>query len=166
MALMAGTGPGQADAAGVLVVLPAGCILIGQCLRLYSDRSAEARHARIWRYVRWAHLLLCLIVSIGMPAAMYFQTDLIARGVLPRPIVAEMPWYFWLGLSVSLLLITGMSIRYAIKHYPGKSAICWSVWSVVLMTVMLIPLSKGPLMNPTAAAKLAPPQDVTIPPKS
>ena len=134
----------------MLIVLPAACVLIGQCLRLYSDRSAEGRHARIWRHVRWAHLLFCIAVSIALPAGMYFQDTMLERGILPKPIVAEMPWFFWLGLGISLVLITLLSTRYAWRHYPGRAVVCWSVWSVVLMSVMLIPLSRGPLMNPTA----------------
>lgn len=150
VSLLAATGPGDGGPAGMLIILPAACILIGQCLRLYSDRSAEGRHARIWRHVRWAHLLFCIAVSIALPAGMYFQETMLQRGVLPRPIVAEMPWFFWLGLGISLVLITMLSTRYAWRHYPGRAAVCWSVWSVVLMSVMLIPLTRGPLMNPTA----------------
>lgn len=150
VSLLAATGPGEGGPTGMLIVLPAACVLIGQCLRLYSDRSAEGRHARIWRHVRWAHLLFCIAVSITLPAGMYFQDALIQRGILTRPIVAEMPWFFWLGLGISLMLIAMLSIRYAWRHYPGRAAVCWSVWSVVLMSVMLIPLTRGPLMNPTA----------------
>ncbi len=148
--MLAATGPGDGGPAGMVVILPAACVLIGQCLRLYSDRSAEGRHARIWRHVRWAHLLFCIAVSIALPAGMFFQDAMIERGILPKPIVAEMPWFFWVGLGVSLVLITLLSTRYAWRHYPGRAVVCWSVWSVVLMSVMLIPLTRGPLMNPAA----------------
>lgn len=163
--LLAATGPGDGGPAGMLIVLPAACVLIGQCLRLYSDRSAEGRHARIWRHVRWGHLLFCITVSIALPAGMYFQDMMLERGILPRPIVAEMPWMFWLGLGISLVLITLLSMRYAWRHYPGRAVICWSVWSVVLMSVMLIPLARGPLMNPAAPPADQEPsgQVVTIP---
>ncbi len=141
------TGPGHDGLAGLLPILPAAAILIGQCLRLFSDLSAEARHARIWRLTRWPHLALFAAASVALPAGMYFQTTLVDRGVLPYPIVAQMTWYFWLGLGVSLLLITALSMRFALRHYPGKAMVCWSVWAIVLMSVMLIPLSRGPLMN-------------------
>lgn len=166
VSLLAVTGPGDGGPAGMLIVLPAACVLIGQCLRLYSDRSAEGRHARIWRHVRWAHLLFCIAVSIALPTGMYFQDALIERGILSYPIIAEMPWFFWAGLGISLVLITMLGTRYAWRHYPGRAVVCWSVWSVVLMSVMLIPLTRGPLMNPPAA--LPPDQEpsgqvVTIP---
>lgn len=150
VALLAATGPGDGGPAGMLIVLPAACVLIGQCMRLYSDRSAEGRHARIWRHVRWMHLAFCLAASVALPACMYFQAAMIQRGILPKPIVAEMSWYFWLGLGISLMLITLLSARYAWRHYPGRALVCWSVWSVVFVSVMLIPLTRGPLMNPTA----------------
>lgn len=144
------TGPGRDGFAGLLPILPPAAILIGQCLRLFSDLSAEARHARTWRITRWPHLAMFFAASIALPAGMYFQTALVERGILDQPVVAPMAWYFWLGLSVSLLLITALSTRFALRHYPGKAIVCWSLWSIVLMSVMLIPLTRGPLMNRTA----------------
>jgi 4-amino-4-deoxy-L-arabinose transferase-like glycosyltransferase len=142
------TGPGPDGLAGLLPALPAAAILIGQCLRLFSDLSAEARHARIWRLTRWPHLALLAAASVALPAGMYFQSALVQRNILSRLIVAPMTWYFWLGLGVSLLLITALSMRFALRHYPGKTLVCWAVWAVVLMNVMLIPLTRGPLMHP------------------
>ena len=147
-AVVAMLGLGEPGMPGLLILLPAAAILIGQCLRLFSDRSAEGRHARVWRHVRWAHLALMLVVSVGLPAAMYFQEALVQRSLLDHPIAADMPWYFWVGLGLSLVLITALSMRFALRHYPGKATICWSLWSVVLVSVMLIPLSRGPLMKP------------------
>jgi 4-amino-4-deoxy-L-arabinose transferase-like glycosyltransferase len=147
LTLLVVIGPGPSGLAGMLILLPAAAILIGQCLRLYSDRSAEGRHARVWRYTRWAHMALFASASVAIPLGMCFQDALVDRGILTRQIAAPMPWYFWLGLAVSLLLITAMSMRFALRHYPGKATICWSVWSVVMVSVTLIPLSRGPLMQ-------------------
>ena len=129
--------------------LPAASVLIGQCLRLYSDRSAEGRHARVWRHVRWAHMALLVAVSIALPVAMVFQDALVDRGVLPSRVTAPTPWYFWAGLGVSLLLITLMSMRFALRHYPGKATICWSPWGGP--PCMLATLQKPP--EPFGAAK-------------
>ena len=150
------TGPGRDGLTGLLPILPAASILIGQCLRLFSDLSAEARHARTWRITRWPHLAMLFVVSIALPASMYFQNTLIEHGILNQPVVAALPWYFWTGLSASLLLITALSTRFALRHYPGKAMVCWSLWSIVLMSVMLIPLSRGPLMNKTAGEMTTP----------
>jgi len=133
----------------LLPALPAAAILIGQCLRLYSDLSAEGRHGRIWRVTRWPHLTLIGLVSVALPAGLYFQEALVEHDVLQGLIVAPMNWYYWLGLSVSLVLISVMSMRYAIRHYPGRALVCWSVWAVVLVSVTMIPLTRGPMMNPT-----------------
>lgn len=141
------TGPGEGHLGGLLLALPPAVILIGQCLRLYSDLSAEARHARIWRVTRWPHLVLLALASVAWPCAMYFQTTLVQQGWLPRAIAAPMPWYYWLGLAVSLLMIWAMSLRFAIRHYPGRTLVCWSMWAIVLISVSLIPLTRGPLMN-------------------
>lgn len=145
-----GTSPGGMS--GVLIMLPASALLIGQCLRLYSDRSAEGRHARVWRHTRWAHMAFCAAASVAIPAGMLFQDTLVQRGIFAGPFVAPMPWYFWVGLGLSLILITLMSMRFALRHYPGKATICWSLWSVVLVSVMLIPVSRGPRMNPVPAS--------------
>jgi len=173
--LLAITGPGGDGLAVLLPVLPAAAILIGQCLRLFSDLSAEARHTRTWRMTRWPHLALLAIASVALPAGMYLQTTLVDHGVLTAPIVAPMTWYFWLGLGVSLLLITALSMRFALGHYPGKAMVCWSAWAVVLMSVMLIPLSRGPMVRtppggptgspspPSEHAPGQPGQSVTIP---
>jgi 4-amino-4-deoxy-L-arabinose transferase-like glycosyltransferase len=146
--LLVVTGPGGDGLATMLPILPAAAILIGQCLRLFSDLSAEARHARTWRLTRWPHLALFAVASVALPAGMYFQSTLVDLDYLKQPIVAPMAWYFWLGLCASLLLITALSTRFAMRHYPGKAMVCWSLWAVVLMSVILIPLSRGPLMNP------------------
>ncbi len=150
---------------GMLILLPAAAILIGQCLRLFSDRSAEGRHARVWRYTRWAHMAFFAAASVGLPAGMLFQDTLVQHGLFGGPIVAPMPWYFWLGLGVSLMLITLMSMRFALRHYPGRATICWSIWSVVLVSVMLIPVSRGPMMNPGPNSPTieTQPQPATIP---
>ncbi len=140
-------GPGPGGMRGLLVLLPPAAVLMGQCLRLFSDRSAEGRHARVWRHVRWMHMTFLLAVSAGLPLAMVFQQSLIDQGLLSEKLVSPMPWYFWAGLGVSLLLITLLSMRFALKHYPGRATICWSIWSVVLICVTLIPLSRGPLMD-------------------
>ncbi len=150
------TGPGRDGLDGLLPILPAAAILIGQCLRLFSDLSAEARHARTWRITRWPHLAMLLVVSIALPAGMYFQNALIERGIFNQPVVAPMAWYFWLGLSACLLLITALSTRFALRHYPGKAMVCWSLWSIVFMSVMLIPLSRGPLMKKTISDATTP----------
>jgi len=150
------TGPGHDGLTGLLPILPAAAILIGQCLRLFSDLSAEARHARTWRITRWPHLILFFAISLALPAGMYFQNSLIEHGILNQPVVAPMTWYFWVGLSASLLLITALSTRFALRHYPGRAMICWSLWSIILMSVLLIPLSRGPLMNQTVSSNTPP----------
>ncbi len=152
VSLMVLTGPVDGHVGGLLPVLPAAAILIGQSLRLYSDRSAEARHARIWRFTRWPHLVLIGLASLALPAIMYFQSPLVDQGRLTGPIVATMPWYYWLGMGASLLMIWLLSLRYALRHYPGRTLVCWSMWVVVLMSVSLIPLTRGPLMNPPPSA--------------
>ena len=133
---------------GMVIMLPAATILIGQALRLYSDRSAEGRHARVWRHIRWAHMIFMILASIAIPLGLLFQEELVDQGWFDMPIAAPVAWYFSLGLGISLLLITIMSMRYALRHYPGKATIWWSIWSVVLMSVTLIPISRGPWMNP------------------
>ena len=156
-------GSGPSGVRGLLALLPPATIMIGQSLRLYSDLSAEGRHTRLWRHVRWMHMTFLLAVSAGLPLAAVSQNSLIEQGILSTHLFAPVPWYFWLGLGVSLTLITLLSMRFALKHYPGKATVCWSIWSVVLISVTLIPLTRGPLMNPQSPAHDTPaPPAVTI----
>ena len=144
--------PGDDGVETLLPAIPAAAILIGQCLRLYSDLSAAGRHGRVWRLTRWPHLVLLFIASFAVPAGFYFQDTLVERSIINGPIAAAMNWYYWLGLAACLLLITTMSTRYALRHYPGRALICWSAWSFVLICVTMLPLTRGPMMKPTPGA--------------
>ena len=132
-------------------VLPAAAILIGQLFQQLTELSAEGRHARAWRLLRWPHLTMLLVVSIVLPLGMHFQSELAEHGYLTAAVGAPMHWGYWAGAGVVLVAITLLSLHWAIKHYPGRTVVAWSVWTVAAFIVLVIPVARGPLFeNPPA----------------
>jgi len=131
--------------ADVLYIVPPACMLMGQLFRRYADLSGEGRHARTWRVLRWVHIAILMLVSVLLPAAMLFEDRLVTEGWLPRRLAAPMPWVFWVGLGTALVGLSGLSARFAIRHYPAKTLVCWATWVAVLVGVAAIPLARGPL---------------------
>ena len=149
LALVVLLAPGGVMVSPLLLMVPVAAILLGQLFRQYVELSAEGRHARFWRLSRWPMLVLLLGVSVAVPLGLGLQPGLTQRGYvagpLAQPVTAGMPLYFWLGLGTVLLVITGVGARFAIDNYPGKAVACWSIWTVVLVSVLAIPLARGPL---------------------
>jgi len=142
----------------VLVIVPAFSVLIGQLFHQYKNLAAEARYARFWQLLRWPHTAVLALASVTLPVLLCMQPKLVEMGWLARPITGDLGWAFIGGLGVVLLLTTGLSARWAFKQHPGRALICWSVWVTVLVWVLVIPVTRGPLMhNPIRdeAVKLA-----------
>lgn len=137
--------PPQRGSAELLLALPAAALLVAQVFRQYTDLSDEGRHARYWRLVRYPYIAVLLALSIALPLAMAWQHELHADGYLPRLVVPPMNWLYWAGLAAVLLGIVGLSIRFAVQHFPARALVCWAIWVIVACGVMSIPLARGPL---------------------
>lgn len=130
----------------LLMVIPAG-LLIGQVMRQCSDLSAEARHTRFWLLLRWPFVHVLGLVAIVLPLGGAYQDWLIERNILNEPIVAAMPWFYWFGASVALLIATGLSARFAARHHPGRTVLIAAGWTVILTVMIVVPLARGPLAD-------------------
>lgn len=134
--------------------LPAAAILIGQLFQQFADLSAEGRHARTWRILRWPHVMALLAASISLPLALNFQDSLMEREYLDGLLTATMHGSYWFGAGVVLVSITMLSLHWASKHYPGRTLIAWSVWTVTAFIVLLIPMVRGPVLDTTVSEPL------------
>lgn len=131
----------------MLVIVPAASVMMGQLFGQFVELSAEGRHARLWRGMRWAYLAGAAGVAVLVPTAFGLQSTLIERGWLTARFSAAMGWPYWVGLSIVLLAGVVLIFRWAGKHYPGMSAAAAAVWMIVLMTMLAIPLARGPLAD-------------------
>lgn len=139
--------PGHARVDELLMVLPAGAVLVGQVMRQFVDLSAEGRHTRMWRLLRWPHTFLMMLVSLALPTALHYQNRLLQEGWLEQPVVATMPTLYWAGMASALALLTLLSLRFVVGHYPGKATVCWAIWSVTAFSLLMIPVARGPWLQ-------------------
>ena len=138
--------PRQVQSADPLIILPAASILIGHLFNQYAALASEGRYARLWRLLRWPHLAMLIVLSTAVPAAIYLQTPLQKLGWLSHTMADPPSWYYGLCLSVALLSIVFLSLRWAVQQFPVRSLVCWAAWTLTVTAVMAIPLSRGPAM--------------------
>lgn len=134
----------NAEGLGVLLPLvPAGSLVVGQLFRQYADMADEGRFARLWRWVRWPHLLLLVGASVIVPAMVTWPEPFIEQGWIDKPIFAQNGWPFAIGLMTVLLAIIVLSLRFVLTHYPGRALMCWAVWGFTLASVMAFPATRS-----------------------
>lgn len=131
----------------MLVVVPAASVMMGQLFGQLVERSAEGRHARLWRALRWVYLSGAAAAAVLVPAAFALQTTLIEQGWLAARFSAPMGLAYWLGLAAVLIAGVVLAFRWASQHYPGLSATAATLWMIVLMTTLAVPLARGPLAD-------------------
>jgi 4-amino-4-deoxy-L-arabinose transferase-like glycosyltransferase len=153
--------PGPGDLRGLLFVLPAAALLLGQLFRRYADLSGEGRHARTWRWTRWVMIGLTVVLSLALPAAGYLQpqwSEWLVQGVLPKllhePMLAERHWVYWAGAGVALLGLAVLGGRWSVKAMPGAAMLVWGLWVWAAAVVLAGPLTDGPYMQRQAAVVL------------
>ncbi len=132
-----------------LAFWPATAIVIGLLFQQCAELSAEGRHTRVWRVLRWWQLACVTLLSMFILAAPLLQKIMIDRNLLNQPVLAELHWLYWSVAGLALLGIALLSFPYAIRHYPGRTLVCWSLWLVLAMTCLIVPLARGPIaQNP------------------
>lgn len=129
------------NGAQMILLLPVAAIIYGQLFRQFTDLSAEGRHARLWRMLRWPHMIALLLGAVLIPPVFYFQDWLVARGYLSAPLGRPMHGAYWLGAGAVLVLLAAMGARFAWRQYPGRALVAWSGWTVAAMILITIPLT-------------------------
>ncbi|MEM6394102.1 MAG: hypothetical protein AAF797_15150 [Planctomycetota bacterium] len=131
--------------AGVVAALPlvaAVAVLLGATFRQFHDLSAEGRHARLWRWTRWAPSAGLVVLSVVLPLACWRQADLLEGGWLERAWVTPMHWAYWAGGGVAMLGVSVGAARFAQGHHPARAVGGWCLW-VVLTTALAWPVVVG-----------------------
>ncbi|MCC6682105.1 MAG: hypothetical protein IT445_14480 [Phycisphaeraceae bacterium] len=146
-AILLAAAPGSSTLRSVLLAVAAAAVLIGQLFRHGTDLSAAGRHARFWRWLRWPQWSLMLAVSLALPTVGLLQVGGVKLSLAPTDDFAEMPWFYWAGMAVVLLGMAVISLGPVLRHYPARAVICWSLWMATMVTLLSLPLARGPLVH-------------------
>ncbi len=97
-------------------------VLIAQLFTQYINLAAAGRHARLWRLLRWPHLVLLALASVGMGMVLGAQPYLIGQGLLPSWVAAaNLGWFYAGGATLALLGVVALSTHWAWMEFPSKS---------------------------------------------
>lgn len=138
-------GPSQGHAMMTLLILPGLAVMLGQVFRQYSDLSAEGRHANLWQGLKWPFVVLLAVLSILLPLTVYLQGWMIQEQWITQPFAAEVKGWWVIGVATVLAVVCGLAIRYAVVHRPGRTVALSALWSVMAVTLIMLPIQRGPL---------------------
>lgn len=156
--------PGETRLATSLLAVAPVSVALGLVIQQFHDLSSEGRHARLWLVCRWIACGLMLVLAIGLPLLGYLlnnRPDLVT--ILPelrQPLLATMHWSYYVGAAIALLLATGLAIRFALGHHPGRTAACLAAWLLIAYSLAVIPIARGPLLSIPASPAALTPMDI------
>ena len=151
--------PGPTSLATTLTVVAPASVCIGLIIQQFHDLSAEGRHARLWLVCRWITIAFMGLLGIGLPLLGYLigiRSELVQ--MLPdlrSPLLLAMHWSYYAGTAAALLLATGLAVRFALGHHPGRTVACLALWLLTLFTLAAIPLARGSLLSIPAAPQMS-----------
>lgn len=135
--------PDTGDVAAWMPLAPAGAVMTGVLFHHYSTLAGEGRFVRSWRWLRWAHLLLLLIVSILAPLFISWPKPFIDNGWFKQAVFLNWGWGYSLSLTLVLIALVVVALRMAIKQYPGWMLGVTAAWMLLLSTVVAIPAARS-----------------------
>lgn len=161
-ALLVALAPGESRLATLLITVAPASLAIGLVIQQFHDLSAEGRHARLWLVSRWIAGGMMLLLALGLPTLAYlssFKPELLEMlPELRRPLLMPMDWMFYAGSAIALLLASGLSIRFALGHHPGRTVACLALWLLIAYTMGALTMARGPLLStPVAPPAISPP---------
>ena len=136
--------PDTSSTGGLLALVPAASVMIGQLFLHFAQTAEEGRFTRFWNLLRWPQVLVMLAASIVAPMMISWPTLFEDWKGLQTPLFLNPGWWFGVGLMVVLILLTAMTARMVMRQYPGASLALAASWMLVLATVAAIPLARGP----------------------
>ena len=139
------TAPRTGQLKDLLPALPVFAVAVGQLFSYYDNRAAEGRFIRFWRFLRWPQLAIVMFLSITVPICLYRQELLIEQGWIDQVISRNIGLTLAIALGSVMLILSALSMRWAMKHFPGRALACWSFWTVAMLTVIAIPLTESPI---------------------
>jgi len=143
--MMMALSPGDRLAGAMVMTLPAAAVLLGQTFRQMHDLSMGGRYTRLWRWLRWPHLGALVLLTLVLTAFFIWQRHWVEMGWPSSWVVQPMAWYYWAGMGTAMLMVLGWSVRYVKKKRPVRASLCWSAWSLLLVSFVAGPLAAGPM---------------------
>lgn len=138
--------PAAADHASLLVTLAAGAVMVGVLLDQYNDLAKVGRYPRVWRILRWYHLILVVgALSIALPLAVHYQPLLVKQGWISVAWLADPGLWFCVGWGVGMLAVMALSFRWALQNYPSRATVAWACWGMVALLVLTMLWARGPI---------------------
>ncbi|MCC6579301.1 MAG: hypothetical protein IT440_02585 [Phycisphaeraceae bacterium] len=135
--------PTTPQAMDLLPLAPAAAVTVAQLFGHYAEMAASGRYVLSWRLLRWPYLALLVAASILVPAGLVFPQKLVAAGLVQAGGWANPGVLFAVGLGAVLLILTAYSAHGVVRHYPTRTFVLWSVWWLMLMTVLTLPMTRG-----------------------
>lgn len=126
-----------------LMVIPAAAVLIAEVFTQYVDMAASGRLARLWRVLRYIHLLGLMVLSVALPLLIVHPKWLVERGMVSADPLANFGWWYAGPLMGVLVLITTYTALPRMESRPGRSLVFWTLWSVTTLTAMALPWSRA-----------------------
>ena len=130
-----------------VLVLPGLAVALAQMFRQFSDLSGEGRHANLWQGIKWPFAVMLGVLSVVLPLAVYGRDWMVDQGWLDGVFAASMPTWWLAGMIAALGILAGITTRYALGHRPGRTVAFSALWSVCATTLVLMPISRGPLAD-------------------
>ncbi|MBL4701966.1 MAG: hypothetical protein JKX85_11980 [Phycisphaeraceae bacterium] len=120
------------------------CIAIGQLFNHLNDLCKTKHLPRTWRWLRWPQSCILLALSLIIPWGLANQQSLISSGFYPASLAMDIQGHIILSLLCALLGLWILSLAGVMNHRPSRAVICWSLWCLVLATIVITPLSRCP----------------------
>ncbi len=139
--------------AGALLAVPVLALAVGQLLRMVGDLALQGRLSRTWKAVRLPTAGLVLALSLAGPILLYLRIPQVSGlGVPGAPGApgAGVGVGYWVLAGLGLTLLGVLGAKWATRPFPGRAVACWSVWTVVAMTLVMWPHAHGSADRPAA----------------
>lgn len=131
----------------LVLLVPAVSLSVGQLFNHLGDLCKTGHQPRTWRWLRWPQACIFLALSLIIPWCLANQQSLVTSGFLPAPMMMQIQSHVIIALLMCLLGLWVLSLPGVINHRPGRAVICWSLWCLATMTVVITPLTHSQAAN-------------------
>ncbi len=136
--------PAGMTAGVVLATLPIGALAAGQALWSVSQAAGQGQRVWVWRVLAGTTAGVLLLASGALPWAMASLPELVDRGWLASVFAGAMSPWFWVVSGVLLAVLALGGLVLALGDRPARTAVCWSAWSLVATTAVMVAVARGP----------------------
>jgi len=134
------TMPQGAKYGHMLPALAPAAVLLAQLFNYYAQRAETGRYARLWRWLRWPHLLLLAVASVAGALVLFTGDWLEIPDHWRRSPWDLNEWVLPITVAFGLLVLVVIGGRWAWKNYPARAMIVWALWAIALATIVSGPL--------------------------